>query len=167
MTTDFNFLVGGEAGQGIQSVGDILAKALSYGGYYIFADQDYESRVRGGHNFFRVRASKQPIRAISEKLDVLVALNRETMDLHRNELKPKGMLIHDYEQTKFADECTQCLDVPLNKLALETAQNKLMVNTVAAGAALGLTGYDFNILTDVLKKEFAKSGEKIIGDNMR
>jgi len=32
MATDFNFLAGGEAGQGIQSVGTILAKSLSYGG---------------------------------------------------------------------------------------------------------------------------------------
>jgi 2-oxoglutarate ferredoxin oxidoreductase subunit alpha len=53
MPIDFNFMVGGEAGQGVQLTGFLLAKALARGGYHIFADQDYESRIRGGHNFVR------------------------------------------------------------------------------------------------------------------
>jgi len=167
MATDFNFLAGGEAGQGIQSVGTILAKSLLYGGYHIFADQDYESRVRGGHNFFRVRASDREVLALSEDLDLLIALNRETVDLHKGELKPDGMIIHDREQTKFEDHCTACLDVPLNRLAMEAAQNKLMVNTVAIGAALGLIEYEFAFLESALKKAFAKAGNKIVADNIR
>ena len=75
--TDFNILVGGEAGQGIQSIGIIIARMMARGGYSVFADQDYESRVRGGHNFFRIRVSDNAVRAVAEKLDVLVALNRE------------------------------------------------------------------------------------------
>ncbi len=51
---DFNFLIGGEAGQGVQSIGYLLAMTMAKGGYCVFGDQDYESRVRGGHNFFRV-----------------------------------------------------------------------------------------------------------------
>ena len=65
MTIDFNIMVGGEAGQGVQSVGAILAKTLACGGLNVFADQDYESRVRGGHNFFRVRAKTDEVLAIS------------------------------------------------------------------------------------------------------
>jgi len=56
MQQSINIMVAGEAGQGVQSVGFILCKALARGGFHVFADQDYESRVRGGHNFFRIRA---------------------------------------------------------------------------------------------------------------
>jgi 2-oxoglutarate ferredoxin oxidoreductase subunit alpha len=55
MPVDLNIMVGGEAGQGIQTIGFILGKTLSGSGLHVFADQDYESRIRGGHNFFRVR----------------------------------------------------------------------------------------------------------------
>jgi 2-oxoglutarate ferredoxin oxidoreductase subunit alpha len=58
MAVDFNTMVGGEAGQGVQSVGIILAKTLAQGGCNIFADQDYESRVRGGHNFFSCQSKR-------------------------------------------------------------------------------------------------------------
>ena len=70
MTTETNFMVGGEAGQGVQTVGFVLAKTASRAGLYVFADQDYESRVRGGHNFYRVRASNTEIEALAEKVDV-------------------------------------------------------------------------------------------------
>ena len=70
MKIDLNIMVGGEAGQGVQSVGTILTKTLAHGGLHIFADQDYESRVRGGHNFFRIRVSNAKVQALSEKLDM-------------------------------------------------------------------------------------------------
>ncbi len=166
MTTDFTVMVGGEAGQGVQSVGAILAGALARGGRHVFADQDYESRVRGGHNFFRIRASGHRVAAIAPQLDLLVALNKETVDLHRRELKPGGVIIYDGAQTGIEAAGKQYFDVPLLKLAESSAGNKLMVNTVAAGAALGLVNYDFDILAAVLKKEFARYDEKIINDNI-
>ncbi|GAG18597.1 unnamed protein product, partial [marine sediment metagenome] len=83
MGSNLNVMVGGEAGQGVQSVGFILAKAFARGGFHLFADQDYESRVRGGHNFFRVKISDSKVRAISESVDILIALNQESVELHR------------------------------------------------------------------------------------
>ncbi len=166
MSDDFNIMVGGEAGQGVQSVGAILAKTLAGGGLNVFADQDYESRVRGGHNFFRVRARAADVHALSPALDLLVALNKETIDLHEKELKPGGIVIYDAAQTRFTSDKANFLNVPLLKLALEKAQNQLMANTVAVGAVLGLTGYDFEILSGVLEKEFARHGEKTVGDNI-
>jgi 2-oxoglutarate ferredoxin oxidoreductase subunit alpha len=166
MTTDFTVMVGGEAGQGVQSVGAILAGALARGGRHVFADQDYESRVRGGHNFFRIRASRRRVAAISPELDLLVALNKETVDLHRRELGPGGVIIYDGGSTGIEAAGKQYFDVPLLKLAESSAGNKIMANTVAAGAALGLVNYDFDILAAVLRKEFARYGEKIINDNI-
>ena len=69
MPIDFNFMVGGEAGQGVQSVGLLLAKVFARGGYHVFADQDYESRIRGGHNFFRVRVKEDSVMARIEGHD--------------------------------------------------------------------------------------------------
>ncbi|MFC1970826.1 2-oxoacid:acceptor oxidoreductase subunit alpha [Chloroflexota bacterium] len=166
MAIDFNVMAGGEAGQGVQSVGMILARTMSNGGLNVFADQDYESRVRGGHNFFRIRISDREILSLSEKLDILVALNKETIDLHSDELKSNGVIIYDQEQTKFNAQGEIYFNVPLEKLAEEKVKNKLMTNTVAVGAAIGLCGYDFNILSAVLKKEFIRHGEKIVDDNI-
>ena len=166
MAIDLNIMAGGEAGQGVQSVGIILARTMSNGGLNVFADQDYESRVRGGHNFFRIRISDREILSLSEKLDILIALNKETIDLHSDELKSNGVIIYDQEQTKVEPHGDNYFNVPLEKLAEEKVKNKLMTNTVAVGAAIGLCGYDFNILSAVLKKEFIRHGNKIVEDNI-
>jgi 2-oxoglutarate ferredoxin oxidoreductase subunit alpha len=147
MTVDMNFMVGGEAGQGVQLIGWLLAKALARGGYHIFADQDYESRIRGGHNFFRVRVKDSRVSAIVEPVDILIALNKESIDLHQKEVS--GVIIYDGEKIKDAGG-DSLFSVPLESLA----GDKLMSNTVALGAALGLAKYDFEILASVLRDHF-------------
>ena len=156
MPVDFNFMVGGEAGQGVQSLGFLLAKVFARGGYHIFADQDYESRVRGGHNFFRVRVKDSQVNAIAEPVDILIALNRESIDLHQKELATGGVIIYDGEKDSHISADGSFLSVPLERLAVEKAGNKVMVNTVALGAALMLVGYDLGILNSVLVERFKK-----------
>jgi 2-oxoglutarate ferredoxin oxidoreductase subunit alpha len=156
MPVDFNFMVGGEAGQGVQSVGFLLAKVFARGGYHVFADQDYESRIRGGHNYFRVRVSNSRIGAIAEDVDILIALNRDSIELHQDELADGGMVIFDGEKIKDTDDNGSLLSVPLEKLARERAGDRVMSNTVALGAALALVDYDLQILNRVLVEHFGK-----------
>ncbi len=167
MALDLNIMVGGEAGQGIQTVGFVLGKTLSRGGLRVFADQDYESRVRKGHNFFRVRVKDEAVEAQSDSLDILVALNKETVDLHRREIKENGVVIFDSRITELDRQGLTVLDIPLEKIAVESEAGKIAVNSVAAGAALGLIGYDFDPLAEVLRWHFAKNSAKIQDDNIR
>src|SRR3972149_2866540 len=164
---EINFLVGGEAGQGVQTVGFVLAKVMSHGGLHVFADQDYESRIRGGHNFFRVRAGDTPVGALSENVDILIALNKETLDLHRSEVRTGGLALFDQGKTGDNAGGDILFDVPLEKLALDTTSDKLMTNSVATGAALGLLAYDFDLLATVLRDQFAKAGAAVVENNVK
>jgi len=179
MESNLNVMIGGEAGQGVQSMGLILTKAFARGGYHVFADQDYESRIRGGHNFFRIRVKDSKVGAISEPVDILLAFNKESIDRHREELAKKGVIIFDREKAKDVSGDGTLLAVPLTRLAEEKTGNKLMANTVALGAALGLVGYDFKILNKVLREHFgtgeigkgnikaAKAGYEYAQENFR
>jgi 2-oxoglutarate ferredoxin oxidoreductase subunit alpha len=154
MPVDINIMVGGEAGQGVQSVGFILAKSFARGGYHVFADQDYESRIRGGHNFFRVRMSHSQVAAIAKPVDILLAMNRESINLHREELASGGVIAFDSEKTKDVQSSGNFFGVPLERLAEENAGNRLMANTVAVGVASGLMKYSLSILDEVLRDHF-------------
>ena len=166
MPIDFNFMVGGEAGQGVQSVGFLLAKVFARGGYHVFADQDYESRVRGGHNFFRVRVSDAKVAAIAEEVDILIALNMDSIELHQPDIVNQGIIIFDGEKIKgISGDNGSILSIPPEKLAEEKAGDKLMINSVALGAALSLVNYDLNILNEVLVERFGKG--KISNRNIK
>jgi 2-oxoglutarate ferredoxin oxidoreductase subunit alpha len=157
MPIDFNFIIGGEAGQGVQSVGFLLARVFARGGYHIFADQDYESRVRGGHNFFRIRVSDDKVGAIAEDVDILIALDRDSIELHQPNMVTQGVIIFDGEKIKeVSGDKGSLLSIPLEKLAEEKAGDRLMINTVALGAALSLVNYDLNILNRVLVDHFGR-----------
>jgi len=158
MPAEMNFMIGGEAGQGVQSIGFLLSKAFARGGHHIFADQDYESRIRGGYSFFRVRVKDKPVYAVVEPVDMLLALNKETIDLHLKELTPRGIIIYDGEKIKLTNSDSKLFSVPLEKLA-EEAGGKIMSNTVALGAALGLIKYDFELLAKLLREHFGHKGE--------
>ncbi len=151
MATLINIMIGGEAGQGVQSVGHILAKSLSRAGYFVFADQDYESRVRGGHNFYRVRAADSEVGAVRESIDLLLALNEETVELHRDELTSSGIIIVD-EGGATAEDDKNTFRVPFGELV----SDRIMENTAALGAALSLVEFDISILEKVLEEQYGE-----------
>jgi len=145
-------MVGGEAGQGVQSIGFILSKVFARGGYYVYSDQDYESRVRGGHNFFRIRIKDSEVGTIDASLDVLLALNQESIDLHKKEVVSGGVIIFDREKAN-DQRGKRMFGIPLSELAEKEAGNKIMANTVALGACLGIVGYNNLKTAETLLKE--------------
>jgi len=160
MEPSINFLVGGEAGQGVQTVGFLLAKALAKYGYHVFADQDYESRVRGGHNFFRVRASRAPVYAIKEQVDVLLALNRETVEIHRSELSSTGVMVYDAAILDIP-KISNIYAVPVSQISQNATGNTQSANMVLLTAALALGSYDIAALQEMLRQYFGgDAGEK-------
>lgn len=163
---DYSIKIGGKAGQGIQTIGDTLARVFSRAGYHVFTHQDYESRIRGGHNFFQIRFSEKPVTASRDKIDILVALDKESIEQHERELSEYGQIIYDSATLKQKHEKSYFLDIPFVNLAVEHGRNKIMANTVATGAVLGMLGMELDILLDIIKDIFKKKGEDIIKANI-
>jgi 2-oxoglutarate ferredoxin oxidoreductase subunit alpha len=95
MAIDLNIVIGGAAGHGVHTITGLLAKILVRQGCQVLFVQDYQSRIRGGHLFNRIRVSDQPLMSSREGIDLLVALNQETILRHRDELSPDGVIIYD------------------------------------------------------------------------
>src|SRR4030042_3356285 len=95
MAIDRNIVIGGAAGQGVHTITGLLARILVRQGCRVLFVQDYQSRIRGGHLFNRIRVSDQPLMSSREGIDLLVALNQETILRHRIELSPDGVIIYD------------------------------------------------------------------------
>lgn len=164
---DYSIKIGGEAGQGIQTIGETLSRIFVRAGYYVFTHQDYESRIRGGHNFYQIRISDKPISASRSSIDILVALDRESIILHERELSPAGNVLYDSSNLKERYEKPNFLDVPLFELAIQYGGNKIMANTVAVGAVIGMLGMAPDIMYDLIRKVFKKKGNEVIQANLR
>jgi 2-oxoglutarate/2-oxoacid ferredoxin oxidoreductase subunit alpha len=147
-------------------VSGIVAKLLARAGYSVFVHQDYESRVRGGHNFFQIRFADKPISASRDVVDILVAFDRQSITLHAGELSPQGMAIYDGAALKEKHEGEQFLDVPFTDLAVAHGGNKIMANVAAVGALMGMLAMDTGILFDVIKESLQQKGEAVVTSNV-
>ncbi|MDI9484911.1 MAG: 2-oxoacid:acceptor oxidoreductase subunit alpha [Bacillota bacterium] len=167
----FNIKIGGEAGQGLVSVGNILLRAAAREGWYLFAHQDYESRIRGGHNFFQIRLSDEPVATWEKEIDVLVALDEATVILGQDELRPGGIVIYDPgvlgdEAKKLVDQ-PNCLGLPFAEIAEELGQPRIVANAAAAGAVWALLSEDLTVLHQTLESMFESKGESVAAGNQR
>lgn len=157
---DFSFLIGGEAGAGISRSGSLFAKACMRGGLSVFGTNDYQSLIRGGHNFYIVKVSAEHVHCHPDLISLVIALNAETVMMHKDELTPNGGIIYDQEDANLTAEKLERLDVklfpiPLKRIVREELKGEpIMRNTVALGAAIAVTNYDLTLLEEVLKDTF-------------
>jgi len=154
MGAEINLMIAGEAGQGIKTLGHILAKAFARGGHHVFADRDYESRIQGGHSFCRVRVRDTEVNAVSDSLDIVVAMNQESIGLHKEQLKSGGLIVYDGNRVG-EENGDHLFSVPLEQMARDKAGSKAMSNSVGLGAALGLLGYNLQLLEGVFRDHFS------------
>ncbi|MCX5897179.1 MAG: 2-oxoacid:acceptor oxidoreductase subunit alpha [Proteobacteria bacterium] len=161
MAVDVTVKIGGEAGQGIQTVGQLLALTCRQAGLYVFAINDFESRIRGGHSFFQLRISDQQVRAPHHQVNMLICLDRRTLALHRSEVVADGIIMMAAQD---AGDEQGVLTIPVFALA-DKAGGSITANTVAAGSCLALLGAPLELFLSIIEKQFAGKSIEMIAQN--
>ncbi len=173
------WMIGGPQGSGINSVAENFAKACIRGGLHVFANIEYHSNIKGEHSYYRLRVDSRELRSHVDWVDLLVALDKETIfgDLnkahpthkgHRHEVSPGGGIIYDagmkLSPELFGRDDISLFPVPYMDLLVdalkefgkdrELSKYQVMVNTIALGASLGLVRYDFGLASEAIKEGF-------------
>lgn len=155
---DFSILVGGKAGQGMDTFAGLLEKILQRLGFDIYSHSDYMSRIRGGHNFIYIRYSDKELYSYSPNVDVIFALDDETVEIHKDILKKDGVIIADNDVAK--DK--KIIHLPLADIA-RNLKNPMVANTVGLGTIIKYFGLPLNVALEVIKENF---NEKIVEVNI-
>lgn len=156
----YNLLIGGAAGQGMNTMAAILVKLLKKEGYAVLTTHDFMSRVRGGHNFILIRFGDSPVYSHSMVLDGLIALDDDTVSLHMDELKPDGFILCD---EKIETDDVRAVKIPLREMAKELGNPKVS-GSIATGAVLKLFGLSLDGMKEILEKELK---EPLIDINLK
>lgn len=189
--TDITLTVAGQAGQGVDTASELLARAFVRGGYYVFSYPNIMSRIRGGHNFTAVRVSDRPVYSAPAKFNALLAMDELSVREHRADMVEGGPMIAEGRMSKAEsgtkDEGPGTMDegllrVPMAEIAGKHGGSKTMANVVGLGALLALTesggsprsrGRDrgavqspFSKLQGLLEERFASKGEEVVRQNL-
>lgn len=160
---DWTVKIGGAAGQGVQTVAEVLSLLLKRSGYYVFSLEDYQSRIRGGHTFTQIRLKDEPVWAARSALDLLVCLDQLTYELHRDEVKKGGLILGSFE-AKAETGDRQLIRLDFEKEALQLG-NRVFANMVAVGAISQILGLEPGIVEAHIEKVFAKKGVEVVEKN--
>lgn len=134
----FNILFGGAAGQGPNILGELLGKSLVNQGYYVFYSRDYQSLIRGGHNFNVLTFSEKPVYGNDSQIDILVALDENTVKIHEKNLKKTGVILKGHKENMYyAGRLFKLLCIDFKILDSELKQLKKRYNENIAEAKKG------------------------------
>jgi len=161
---DFAVGIGGAAGQGVATPGNILAKLFARRGLHINAYNAYQSIIRGGHTFLTIRTSEEAVRCMGDDLAMLIPLNQDTMDRHLGRMRAGASVLYDRDRVKpgAAAEGVQLCPLPLAELA----KNILYYNTAAVAAVLRLVSVELKPFEEMLAEQFKRKGEAVVAENV-
>lgn len=154
MEKDFSILIGGQAGQGTRLGGSLLAKIFNELGYFVYVYEDYQSLIRGGHNFSEIRVSQKENFARREKVNAILALDQNTVNLHKKRLSKNGLVIFNEDRVK-----EKGFGVLAEKIVKEEGGIPIMVNIALISFAAKILGIEWQFLENILKKELKKQTE--------
>ncbi len=170
--------IGGAAGEGIASTGDIFCKTASRMGMWVFAYNSYQSVIRGGHVYYQVQiGGGDKILSQGDAPDVLVALNQDTIDRHATKVTEGGAIIFNKDKIKVENitlqKNVQVIGVPVDELiksALTDATvkpNPVMQNTVDSGVLIQLLGLDWATFEGSVRSIFGAKKSEIADLNIK
>jgi 2-oxoglutarate/2-oxoacid ferredoxin oxidoreductase subunit alpha len=167
MQETFAIGIGGAAGQGVATPGDIFAKIFSRRGLNLNAYNAYQSIIRGGHTFLTIRTGTEKVTNMGDRIDLLIPLNQDSMDRHLRLLGRGAACIYNADTITPASPAdgVQLCPLPVSQLA-DIARNKVAQNTLAIGAGLHMMGVGFQALENVLGEQFKKKGEAVVTENV-
>jgi len=161
-----NIVLGGAAGQGINTTEELLTKALKESGFNIFATKEYMSRVRGGINTTTISISSSPVRYYREKIDILVPFTKGVVDWTSERLSENTLILGEkYLEQEIPSGLTHIV-VEIEKLAKDLG-NKLFANTILSGLLFGIVKADKKALNKVVEKKFSSKGDDVVSKNVQ
>jgi len=152
---DYSILIGGAAGQGSRKAGLLIAKLFNNFGYRVFIHEDYQSLIKGGHNFSQIRASDEEVFSYREKIDFLLALDKNTIEKHQKNLAENGVIIYNSDEISLE----KGIGIPARKISKEEGGSLIMENTALIASFAKIVGIDWEIVENILRKEFQEKSE--------
>lgn len=163
-------MIGGDAGQGVESSGAGFCLALSRAGLNVFALQDYRSQIRGGHNFYEIRIGTRQIYSHREPVHLLLALTPESVELHLDSLAEGGAVVFperfEIDEGPLRERGVNIYALPLMEIAEEHG-NRLMLNTAALAVCAAVTGFPLEYMEDVIRENFGKKSAELAESNVQ
>jgi 2-oxoglutarate ferredoxin oxidoreductase subunit alpha len=162
---DLSVLIGGQGGDGTLTVSDLLGRYFRKRGLHVYTSRNVLSRIRGGHADSAIRACRDPVAAIKDKVDLLVAFDKESQEIGKAELEPDGMIL--YDSSVFQSDLPNAIGFPFATLAGGKLGQPIFKNTTAYGVISQMMGFSDAVTRSVIEDRFKRRGGELLEKNLK
>ncbi len=92
---DINIIIGGPQGGGIDTSAGMIGRALAYAGLNVISVREFHSNIKGRHSYVHLRAKEGAVRSLKYPVDLLVALDPDTIFEHLQDVGKETRIIYD------------------------------------------------------------------------
>lgn len=175
-TRDLSIAMVGSGGDGIVTMGDMVAQAAAKDGLNVIKVEAYGPQIRGGESSCVVRLSPDPIFAQGDDLDVIAIFNWADFGRFKGELAPKKDVVILFEAADpnpsspadlGLDERARFIPVPFAKLATELAGTKAAKNILSLSVLAELFNLPHASIRKAVEYKFGKKKAELLAVNLR
>ncbi len=159
MNSVYTVLIGGKAGEGVKKAAQVLANQLLRHGLYVYQQDDYQSLIKGGHNFSNVSYGQNPVYCAYQQAQLVISFDKRSYELHARDLDHGGFCYHAYNSDEVEVVATQALGFPMSTLMKQIYVTPANVSMAALSIAFAWFGWDAELLNDTIYKEFKRDQE--------
>lgn len=164
---DLTIAIGGAAGQGIATPGNVLARIFARRGLHLYSYNAHQSIIRGGHILLVLRVGQTEVLSHGDRIDLLLCLNQDTMDRHLGLLGAGARVIYNSDDVQPGEPAAgvHLCPMPVKQLSGDS-KNKVIQNTLSLGVIMGILRADFDVLGEALKQSLGKKGSEVVQENV-
>ncbi len=152
----FTYIVGGKAGEGVKKAGAAAANLFSEMGRKTFKMDDYQSLIRGGHNFSAVSTSKGDVYSHYMKADLIVNLDDRSYELHEDHLSEDGLIVYNSGGT----EDGKGIGLPIDEIADKYSKSDLIKGVAGISVLALVIDLGKDELKELIEKEYSRGVEE-------
>jgi 2-oxoglutarate ferredoxin oxidoreductase subunit alpha len=172
--TRISIKIVGASGQGVNSIGEIVAKGLKRSGYCLFGYREYPDLIKGGHASYQLDISNERVRSTETKVNVLVALNHHGLELNMEDLKERGIVLHvtpswqfpEHHQKLIKERSLRIIYFPADDVLTRLGAKAILSNTLLTAFLWSMFDQDVDALKLLVGRKFAKK-KALLELNMR
>jgi 2-oxoglutarate ferredoxin oxidoreductase subunit alpha len=161
----YNIVLGGQAGQGVNTVENIIIRMFKLSGYHIYATKEYMSRVRGGLNTITISVGSAPIRSYRQQIDLLIPFTAGVVDWVAPRVTGDTLLLGSDEFLAGSSPSKHIFPLEWDEEIRKEVKGQL--NTLCAGMVAALFDIEREMLVDLVTEAFADKPQAVIDKNLK
>lgn len=143
-------LIGGKAGEGVKKAAQVVASALLARGMRVCQNDDYQSLIRGGHNFSVVTASLHEVFTTYDNAGLIICFDKRSVSEHAHKLAPDGLLFYNSDEATDADG----IGIPMTSLMKKHYPAGANVSISAVAVFCAVYGIPAPQMDDLIKAQY-------------